>query len=123
MSVPKARRYCAGVPAILIVIGDICRISKPASCKRATAALTTSPSEKKLVTVSDLIWFCPSNIETPPIERGETCANISVGRRDLLAELFLALLLDPPFVGLESAVSDLDFVVAIKILQFWLSVE
>ena len=74
MSVLNALRNTAGVPEMLIVSGEICRMVSPASCRRATAPCTTSPSDMKFITVDEVIRSCPSNIDTPEMDRGEACA-------------------------------------------------
>src|SRR5438132_3615199 len=64
---------------MLMVIDVIWRISKPASCRRCAARWTRSGGEKKLATVAALILSCPSNIDTPPIERGDARAKMRSG--------------------------------------------
>ena len=53
ISVLNARWYVFASPAILIVNGETCSTSNPASCSRFTARFTTSSSEKKFDTVPE----------------------------------------------------------------------
>ncbi len=72
--VPKARSYTDARPAMLIVVSDTCRTSKPASRSRATARSIVVASEKNAGTLRASIAAPASNSDAPPIERGDACA-------------------------------------------------
>src|SRR5215212_11948841 len=65
---------------MLIISSLASRTSKPASCRRLTARITSSGSERKFPTVSASASASGSNIEMPPTERGDASAKIRFGK-------------------------------------------
>jgi hypothetical protein len=65
---------------MLTVVREIASTSNPAALSRSAALRTSPSSEAKAIAESDVIAACISNIDVPPSERGEACANTVAGR-------------------------------------------
>jgi hypothetical protein len=59
---------------MLMVVDDTCRTSNPTARRRASATRMRASSEVKLTTWSWVMGVDVSNIDTPPMDRGEASA-------------------------------------------------